>query len=70
MRTDNVSRRQAWSNLNFHILLDQTRLAVMTLRTEVAFNHGRFADVKFGLSNALYTNKTLVRIGDILQLLD
>lgn len=55
--------------LDFHILLGQTRLAVMTLQTESGFNDGEFDDVKFGLSGALYTNKSLIRIGEKLQTL-
>lgn len=57
------TRRQ----LDFHILLGQARLAVMTLQTESGFNDGQFDDVKFGLSGALYTNKSLIRIGEKLQ---
>jgi aminoglycoside phosphotransferase (APT) family kinase protein len=53
--------------LDFFYLLGQTRLGVMTLQTESGFNEGRFDDVKFGQSGALYTNKSLIRIGTILQ---
>lgn len=56
-------------DLEYFILLGQTRLGVMTLQTEIGFNQGRFDDLKFGLSGALYTNKVLMRISTLLQAL-
>jgi aminoglycoside phosphotransferase (APT) family kinase protein len=53
--------------LDFFFLLGQTRLGVMTLQTESGFNEGRFDDIKFGQSGAIYTNKSLIRIGSILR---
>ena len=41
----------------------------MTLQTEIGFNEGRFDDLKFGLSGALYTNKVLMRISSLLEAL-
>ncbi len=55
--------------LEYFILLGQTRLGVMTLQTEIGFNEGRFDDLKFGLSGALYTNKVLMRISKLLEAL-
>jgi aminoglycoside phosphotransferase (APT) family kinase protein len=52
--------------LDYFKLLGQTRLAVMTLQTESGFDEGRFDDIKFGLSGALYTNKSLQRVGSLL----
>lgn len=53
--------------LDYFTLLGQTRLAVMTLQTDSGFNEGRFDDVKFGLSGALYTSKALARVANLLQ---
>lgn len=53
--------------LDYFKLLGQTRLAVMTLQTESGFDAGRFDDIKFGLSGAIYTNKSLQRVGTLLS---
>jgi aminoglycoside phosphotransferase (APT) family kinase protein len=57
------------ADLQYFILLGQARLGVMTLQTEIGFNEGRFDDLKFGLSGALYTNKVLMRISSLLEAL-
>ena len=54
------------ARLGYFVLLGQTRLAVMTLQTESGFDAGRFDDIKFGLSGALYTNKSLHRVATLL----
>jgi aminoglycoside phosphotransferase (APT) family kinase protein len=52
--------------LEYFKLLGQTRLAVMTLQTESGFDEGRFDDIKFGVSGALFTHKSLQRVGTLL----
>lgn len=52
--------------LQYFKLLGQTRLAVMTLQTESGFDAGRFDDIKFGVSGALFTHKSLQRVGTLL----
>ena len=58
-----LTRRQ----LDYFVLLGQTRLAVMTLQTDSGFDSGRFDDVKYGLSGSIYTNKALIRVARLLQ---
>jgi aminoglycoside phosphotransferase (APT) family kinase protein len=59
--------RPAQCELDYHILLGQTRLAVMTQQSEAGFEAGQYDDVKFAAPGARYVNQSPARLRDLLR---